>query len=301
MEFLDLDNDSLLSEEERERIWSRIDATLDRRRKRGRFVWWGSPVAAAAVIAAFIFLHYGNTNKDKTVAVAPADGVIAHTLSLTEEQPVKKLQSSDGERAVTPVNQCAAEEHGRKGASLPQIPEPEIDESVPGTEEIRLQPIEYEIAVEEYPVNITAAAPSVSKEKHRKPKKAGKREKIYYADDYDSGKPGRERFAFAASTNISNKGRLGNGSEYLHIKSVASQVNFIQSNARPLIEPISEEENYIPLNFAIQGLCKVSESLSIGVGISYSYLHSRFNGLIDRRTYDIKQHIHYFCLPANFI
>lgn len=290
-----LGNEYLLSDEERSQIWNRIETSLDKRirhRRRGRFILWSSTAAsvAAAVIIGLFFI-----NTDKTGVPAPADGVVARTLSLTEEEPMEKLHSSEEKGAVTLAERNTSPDKSETLA-LSDVSELDFEEEL-NVDKAAAPIILYSIEPDEYP-EVRIIKSKAKKEERKSPETRKKRERVYYADDYNPKKSGR-RLSFAASTNISNRGNLGNESAYAHVKSVAEQTDFILSSDRPLIEPISKEENYLPLNFAVQGLYKVNESLSIGMGVSYSYLHSKFTGLIDRRTYDITQHIHYIGIPVN--
>ena len=125
-----------------------------------------------------------------------------------------------------------------------------------------------------------------------KPSATEKQIKEYYKTPSQS-----KRFAFSASSNFSGRGKVEGPSNSM-IKAVASQVYEIHS-AAPQVQQISETTYSLPLNFGIGVTYKVNDLLTVGTGVSYSYLHSKYNGLINGQFYNIKQGVHYVGVPVN--
>lgn len=62
---------------------------------------------------------------------------------------------------------------------------------------------------------------------------------------------------------------------------------------------ISDAEYSLPLAVGAQIQIKMSESFSIGVGLNYSMLHSKYEILSNARYYSVNQKIHYLGVPVN--
>lgn len=65
------------------------------------------------------------------------------------------------------------------------------------------------------------------------------------------------------------------------------------------MEIISEARHSLPLNLGIQAQIKVNSYISIGAGISYTWLRSKYDGLINKKHHKIKQSLHYIGIPVN--
>ncbi|MBR5074323.1 MAG: outer membrane beta-barrel protein, partial [Bacteroidales bacterium] len=120
-----------------------------------------------------------------------------------------------------------------------------------------------------------------------------KQMKEYYKEP-SSGK----RLAFSASSNFSGRGKVEGPSNSM-IKAVASQFGYVTYSMAPSVQQISQTKYALPLNFAIGVSYKVNDVLTVGSGVSYSFLHSKYNGLINGQFYDIKQGVHYIGIPVN--
>lgn len=65
------------------------------------------------------------------------------------------------------------------------------------------------------------------------------------------------------------------------------------------IEQISDIKYSIPLNVGVQAQLKLTERLALGVGLNYSMLRSSYEGLLNKRYYDVDQTLHYIGVPVN--
>lgn len=77
---------------------------------------------------------------------------------------------------------------------------------------------------------------------------------------------------------------MGNG--YSHISHAES------------IKRISDVEYSMPLNVGVQVQMRLNKRLALGVGVSYSMLKSRYDGLINKMYYDVNQTLHYIGIPV---
>ena len=126
-----------------------------------------------------------------------------------------------------------------------------------------------------------------------KPAVTGKQLKEYY-EVPSKGK----RLTFSASSNFSGRGKVEGPSNSM-IKAVASEFGYVAYSTAPSVQQISETTYALPLNFAVGVSYKVNDLLTVGTGVSYSFLHSKYNGLINGQFYDIKQGVHYVGVPVN--
>lgn len=78
----------------------------------------------------------------------------------------------------------------------------------------------------------------------------------------------------------------------------ASGISHSNTGLRSM-EIISEARHSLPLNLGIQAQIKVNSYISIGAGISYTWLRSKYDGLINKKHHKIKQSLHYIGIPVN--
>ena len=78
----------------------------------------------------------------------------------------------------------------------------------------------------------------------------------------------------------------------------ASGISHSNAGLRSM-EIISEARHSLPLNLGIQAQIKVNSYISIGAGISYTWLRSKYDGLINKKHHKIKQSLHYIGIPVN--
>ena len=79
----------------------------------------------------------------------------------------------------------------------------------------------------------------------------------------------------------------------------ASQSGVGSSNAGDKVEQISDTKYSLPLNLGVQMQFPVSENLALGVGVNYTMISSRYDCLINKKKYSIKQSLHYVGIPVN--
>lgn len=328
----ELDAKFRLSEDELSEIWDRIETGLGRGRRRGGFVRWSiaaTTAAAAIILGLFLTLSdnenrgavtdkiaetVGNSNADNSSAATLTDNVSSDISSNFPSNVSSKLSATEQDDIADATPSYATTSYA---TTAPVLTAPVTATSVAATS-ITTVPVTARsvTTAPEFPTSATRILSTIAENSARpeteenpsvsrtetEPKKPDKKsrtkkaEKEYYADEYYS--TGKRRFALSASSDMTRRGDLGTSTNS-YIKSVASKVHFVAPGELPLIEPISERTNYFPLNFAVQGSYRISDKLTIGAGISYSYLHSKFDGLINKQAYSIKQDIHYVGIPVN--
>lgn len=105
----------------------------------------------------------------------------------------------------------------------------------------------------------------------------------------------RRTYTLAVASNFISSSSAAISSQYLGYMSSGGLVaNGIQS-----VEQISETQYALPLNFGVQAQVKLTSLLSVGLGLNYTLLKSKYEALINKRYYRIKQHLHYVGVPIN--
>ena len=66
-----------------------------------------------------------------------------------------------------------------------------------------------------------------------------------------------------------------------------------------MIEQVSDTKYSLPVNLGMQLQFPVGEKLSLGVGVSYTKLRSRFDCLVNKVRYSGQQTLHYSGIPVN--
>ena len=66
------------------------------------------------------------------------------------------------------------------------------------------------------------------------------------------------------------------------------------------MEIISQAEHSLPLNLGLQVQFEIGEKISAGVGLSYTWLRSRYEALVNKKYHNVKQSLHYIGVPMNF-
>ena len=114
-----------------------------------------------------------------------------------------------------------------------------------------------------------------------------------YMEDLGSG---NKKYTFSLFSNtVPNNGSV---SPRYQNTMAASGISHSNAGLRSM-EIISEARHSLPLNLGIQAQIKVNSYISIGAGISYTWLRSKYDGLINKKHHKIKQSLHYIGIPVN--
>ncbi|MBE6245254.1 MAG: hypothetical protein E7108_07040 [Bacteroidales bacterium] len=290
-----------LTEEEKSSLWESVSSQLPSAEpKRGGFLWWAVPAAVAAAVAAFFLLRSPSSSPtpfqpeitpiEKTTTLADGNGAIE-----SAESPIREKEAQMPVLAYSGTHKVS----GQQGYSEGETAQTTV-ESAESAEIIAEQPAD-EISEEQTQTQDNPQA-EVKDQKQEpaekgspvvKPAPTSKQVKEFYK----APSTGR-RLAFSASSNFSGRGKVEGPSNSM-IKAVASEFGYVQYSTAPSVQQISETTYSLPLNFAIGVSYKVNNVLTVGTGVSYSYLHSKYNGLINGQFYDIKQGVHYVGIPVN--
>ena len=321
-----------LTEEEKSSLWESVSSQLPSAEpKRGGFLWWAVPAAVAAAVAAFFLLRSPSSSPtpfqpeikpiEKTTTLADGNGAIESAETPTREkeaqmpvlaysgtQKVSGQQGYSGEETVQGAVENAESASviaENKTKVIPEVtpeektqtqetPQTELKEQTQGTDPVQQEQKSVQKTQRSQPKNVSPEKFSTQKNTSAvKPSATGKQLKEFYREP-SSGK----RLAFSASSNFSGRGKVEGPSNSM-IKAVASQFGYVTYSMAPSVQQISQTKYALPLNFAIGVSYKVNDVLTVGSGVSYSFLHSKYNGLINGQFYDIKQGVHYVGVPVN--
>lgn len=289
-----------LTEDEKSSLWEGISSNLPSAAPKGGFLWWAVPAAVAAAVAAFFLLRSPSSSPspfqpeikpiEKTTTLADGNGAIESAESPSREKEAQMpVLAYSGTQKVSSQQGISEEETPQAATDIPTEPESITIETK--TEETQVEtPAETKTTIQANEPEKKADSKKVSDTKTTFKKTY---EKEYYKTPSRSN-----RFAFSASSNFSGRGKVEGPSSSM-IKAVASEFGYIQYSSAPQVQQISETKYSLPLNFAIGVSYKVSDVVTVGTGVSYSYLHSKYNGLINGIYYDIKQGVHYVGIPVN--
>lgn len=309
-----------LTKEEKSSLWESISGQLPTAEpKRGGFLWWAVPAAVAAAVAAFFLLKSPSSSPtpfqpeitpiEKTTTLADGNGANESAESPTREmeaqmpvlaysgtQKVSGQQGYSGEEAVqtavesTKSANIIAEEKtevvSENKTQAPETTQQFMKEPQKETPQTEVKEQKQETAVQKQDAsekNTSVVKPSATASQMKE-----------YFKTPSTGK----RLAFSASTNFSGRGKVEGPSNSM-IKAVASQFGYVAYSMAPSVQQISETKYALPLNFAVGVTYKVNNLLTVGTGVSYSFLHSKYDGLINGQFYNIKQGVHYVGVPVN--
>ena len=291
-----------LTESEKSSLWDAIEAQLDNAApvaapKRGGFIRWY--YAAAALAAAAVALFF--------LLKAPSS---PNTPFQPEIQPIEKTTIVAGNGA----DNIADTQKGEKDVQMPllahagyknPVSQQGLSEySEPETEIVTVtEPSEPEVTVkEEEPqqVIVNESEPEVTEKNTVKPNKKEVTRAQVERNSYlaESGKKSYgSRIAINASSNFSSRGKLETPT-YGFVQGLVS--SYEMHSAAPQITKVSNTKYTLPLIFTLGVNYKLSDIVTVGSGLRYTYLHSKYNGFMSGVYYDIKQSIHYVGVPVNF-
>lgn len=298
-----------LSDGERERLWESISYTLSKegadvaaKPSKGT-VWWKKPiywlpgaVAAAAVLGLIMF-------KPTTQIVTPAasgSGVVAQKSPF---QP--KAEPMEKTTLATSMDKAADRNGATTSASIVEEEDIRTAEENSKTEEVAgvtEYVVAIEEAVEETPKETPKSTPKEApKETPKETAKKAKKVKEWEIGGKSKFMAQNSNYSIGASSNITNRGKLSSANSKT-MRAMVSQLGyneFRSASSAPQITPLSESSYSMPFNFALSFTYRVTDNLWLGTGVTYTYLHSKYDGIFEGTTFRIKQGIHFVGVPVN--
>ena len=259
-----------------DRIWTSIQDTLRRRRMR-RVLYWSSSVAAVLVLALLVMWPSSGEQGISSVAMAE----------------VSKAGASDIEVPVEVAAAQVADVVAETVVAEPVIAEPVIAESVvaeavvadtvvAATERETADAVEAEVTDT---VEKTVADAALAKDY------ASEYEELWESGEVSQG----HDVAVAFLTGVIP----GSSASAVNSSIRYSQSGVGSETQNDLVEQISDTKYSLPLNLGIQVQFPVKENLALGVGVNYTVVSSRYDCLINKKKYSVKQSLHYIGIPVN--
>ena len=262
-------------------LWQDIEATMRRRRLR-RMLYYASSVAAVVLLALLLLLPGGEIGQPQVqtlVAEAVSDKVPSEVAAVAEPaaaaavvEPAGAMEVSGAETSpaaelgyAAPVGNTASEE---KAASKVNVAS-EAD----AQEEVAVQP--------------QAVAPQ-----ERRAAMALADDILEFGDERERGNRG---YTLAFSQGI----MPGSAASVAGSRVMASSAFGGALEHSHMVEQVSDTKYSLPVNAGLQIQFPIGENMAVGVGVNYSMLKSKYDCLIDKVHYNVKQKLHYIGVPVN--
>lgn len=273
-----------------DQIWVSIQDSMRRRRMR-KVLYWSSSVAAAIVLALLVMWPSANEQGISPVAVAEVSKVevpveVAHESASTQViAEVVKAQDRRNGTVRESILAAAAQVTDVMADAVIEAVAAEED-TVAETEALAEAGALAETVAELAQAADTRVAEAVATAKDY----SWDDEELWEAESYRENKVA---MAFLTSVMPGSSASAVNSSVRLSQSGVGS------SNKNDLVEQISDTKYSLPINVGIQAQLPLKGNLALGLGVSYSVISSRFDCLINKKKYSVKQSLHYIGIPVN--
>ena len=275
-------------------LWPDIQESLRRRRIRKLFC---RVLSSAAVIAA-IFLAITSVDMRKVRD-------LEYFAQMISSMPVQTaVVESNVQREIIPLGQDHSQE---MTDTCEDIPLPSRTAGLPVQEpyETAVQVLDRRSDAEEMPVAAVAKTDAVAEavsvadeEDDALPQQVNATVGEEYYDDWtemlpdEKGKGKRYAMAFNGGLMPGSSASV-DGSRIM----AASAADGVHHGY--MVEQVSDTEYSLPLNLGVQLQFPIGEKLSLGAGVSYTMLRSRFDCLVNKVRYNGQQILHYIGIPVN--
>ncbi len=281
-----------LQPQEQEQIWKSVESSLGRRSRRRFYLWSAASVAAAAAIIAALVLR--NASDSSSTPFYP------------EIQPIEKttplaVSAEDGEDAHIPVlgitGAAANSPVSRHSVYEDVVPQPSQSQQPLQTQpEQQTQQREQQT---QQPQRQTE--PQRQPQTEFQPKRSHSTGRVQISDPWGSEPSSNgmgSRITLSASSKISGRGKFEDPSNQF-FKGIAAKTGQVAAGAPIIVEQISQTRYIVPITATAAINYRISERFSIGTGLSYTYLQSKYRGTINFTPYTIRQGLHYVGIPVN--
>ena len=286
-------------------IWPQIQARLARQRRlvvlrRVSF----AAVAAAACIAAGIFIF-----RDRTPGPAPMAPVQTAQVTPAPEAPAVE-EASPATAEIEPIRQQIARFTGRDAVAqnrpASQVKKADEEEAAPATDPAAANPAEVkadENKAEEVKAEVIKQEETPKedvKTEVKSPAEGTLTEEVLPADFWTEQTEPRKKTHTSQISILSNLTTVASEGDF--IQQVAPSHASSQSGSKQAssqVVPFSESPKfYSPLTLGIQFAVPLNERLYVGTGVTYSYLVSQYDILVNAKRYpDAYNQLHYVGIP----
>ena len=279
-------------------LWNSIGSELSRRRRMKLIGRISAYVASAAVIVLGIVLAVNPFGK-KSIVPADLDIVAETQTEMTDNSQV--VEDETITVVQVPVSEYVAVAEVRDIEISEEVVKEESVEAVEMVAETVLESDYSGVVVEEESaISEVAEQPVLPKQGEKVA--AAVQEELYGYEDYlleEEDNRSAGSFAISAGGNMS---AVGTESSYMYVPGPSFNVGGGQGVVENhSITPSSAPNHYFPISAGLNLTYSfLNEKMAVGLGFNYSYLYSKYEGLVDRR-YDaiVQQSVHYIGIPVN--
>ena len=269
-------------------LWQDIEATLRRRRMR-RMLYYASSVAAVVLLALLLLLPGGEIGQPQgqtLVAEAVSDKVPSEVAAVVVAEPAGAMEVS-GAEAVPAAELGYAAPVGNTAPEVGKNAVVETDAQEAVASEVGKNAVAETDAQEAVAVQTRAVAP-----KERRAAMALADDILEFGDERERGNRG---YTLAFSQGI----MPGSAASVAGSRVMASSAFGGALEHSHMVEHVSDTKYSLPVNAGLQIQFPVGENMAVGVGVNYSMLKSKYDCLIDKVHYNVKQKLHYIGIPVN--
>ena len=266
-------------------LWQDIEATMRRRRLR-RMLYYASSVAAVVLLALLLLLPEGDT------AQTQSQGLVAEAVSLVETEvaaeevaAVTKPGHAVPVGNIVPVEKAVPEEIFAHPVNVVAEADAATDAATDAGNGTVAQGTVAQEAAE-------AVQPQTFAVQERKPVMA-------LADDILESGDGRDRGGRGYTLAFSQGIIPGSSASVAGSRVMASSAFGGALEHSHMVEQVSDTKYSLPVNAGLQIQFPVGETMAVGIGVNYSMLKSKYDCLIDKVHYNVKQKLHYIGIPVN--
>lgn len=298
-------------------IWGAIEGSMRRRRVRRIFLYASS--AAAVLVAALLLFVSSPKEPDTSLMVAnniaqtggPVEDSPAAAVPAADTAPMADAVSSSASGTVSTLPQTGGQAAAHKATEGSHIAAADTHKAA--QEALKVAEEAHKAATEkaETKTGITDKTKNIAGNPYRDTDKAavaqeaapaaneaerrshgyGKAEGLYEVEETRKGRGYAVRLSSGVmpGSSASVSGGIINASS-------AGAGSLSQSYT---IEQISDTRYSLPLNLGVQFQFPIGENMALGVGFNYTMLRSRYDCLINKKKFDVKQTLHYIGIPVN--
>ncbi len=269
-------------------LWQSIEGSMRRRRMR-RILYYASSAAAVLLVAVMFLVPGGNKEELQVQTIAQAVEVQEETIPAVAmaDEFVETIQEMEAEERIVHPAISRPDMNGNVNDVV------ELEEVAEAVEE-RTEPVQ-KAAGEE--MQIADGAADKVADKAAGDSKTYKYVALLHDEvvDFEDDVRREKRYTIALSQGI-NPGSTASvaGSRIM----ASSAFGGAMENSH-MVEQVSDVKYSLPVNVGIQLQFPVGRNVALGVGINYSMLKSKYDCLIDKVHYKVKQKLHYVGIPLN--
>lgn len=285
-------------------LWQDIEATMRRRRLR-RMLYYASSVAAVVLLALLLLLPGGEIGQPhgKTLVAEAVSGVepsevaasVAEAAGVMEASGAEAVPAAELGYAVHVGNTASAE----KAASHVDVAEEAdavlVKDIAPvrdGAADAAASEVGNNAVAETDAQEAVAVQPQAVAPQERRAAMALADDILEFGDERERGNRG---YTLAFSQGI----MPGSSASVAGSRVMASSAFGGALEHSHMVEQVSDTKYSLPVNAGLQIQFPVGENMAVGVGVNYSMLKSKYDCLIDKVHYNVKQKLHYIGVPVN--